>query len=46
VSYLKLNRATVSDFRPPFSKDQVDALTMLAANGLDHVVLKEDAKSM
>ena len=25
----------VSDFRPPFSRDQVDALTMLAAKGLN-----------
>jgi hypothetical protein len=41
MSHLKLNRANVTDFRPPFSRDQVDALTMLAAKGLNHVVLKE-----
>lgn len=41
MSHLKLNKASVSDFRPPFSRDRVDALTMLAAKGLNHVVLKE-----
>ena len=41
MSHPKLNRANVTDFGPPFSRDQVDALTMLAAKGVNHVVLKE-----
>lgn len=41
MSHLKLNKASVSDFRPPFSKDRVDGLTLLAADGLNQVVLKE-----
>jgi hypothetical protein len=41
MCHLKLNKANVSDFRPPFSKDRVDGLTLLAADGLNQVVLKE-----
>lgn len=41
MSHLKLNRASVSEFRPPFSRERVDALTLLAAEGLNHVVLEE-----
>lgn len=41
MNHLKLTKANVSDFRLPFSKDRVDALTLLAAEGLHQVVLKE-----
>ena len=33
MNHLKLRKANVSDFRPPFSKERVDALTLLAAEG-------------
>ena len=41
MSHLKLNKTNISDFRPPFSKHRVDELTLLAADRLNQVVLKE-----